>query len=404
MRIPLPSLPHAPLGLIGILGFTQILAWGSTFYLPAVLAAPIARDSGWALGTIVAGLSWGLLVAGICAPLAGRLIDRFGGRPVLACSSLLLAAGLALMGVAPNLLVYFVAWTLLGTAMASGLYDAAFSTLGRLFGSDSRTAMTGVTLLGGFASTVAWPAMAWLETEIGWRGTCLVLAGVHLTIGLPLYLLSIPREEQRRHEGGLAKQADAPLEVATQVRFIFLLVAVLFTLHAAVMSSVAVLVLDTLIQLGLAASVALAVGMVIGPSQVAGRLLELSLWRTFHPTWCARGAVFLCFLGLALLIPGNSTLAFIAMALYGAGNGLLTIVRGTLPLVLFGSDGYGTRMGLLARPILVAQSVAPLGMALILSELGPTVLLGTLAALLLMALLVTWRLPLSEDGVSPLVD
>src|SRR5690606_26321032 len=129
VRIHLGTLPNAPVRLICILGFTQILAWGTTFYLPAVLAAPIARDSGWSLSSVVLGLSWGLIVAGVSAPLAGRLIDRFGGRPVLASSSLLLATGLSLMGIAPNLPVYFFAWTVLGIAMASGLYDAAFSTL-----------------------------------------------------------------------------------------------------------------------------------------------------------------------------------------------------------------------------------------------------------------------------------
>lgn len=402
VRIPLPTLLHAPARLIAIMGITQILAWGSTFYLPAVLAAPIARDTGWSLGSVVAGLSWGLLVAGFSAPRAGRLIDRFGGRPILASSSLLLAAGLALIGIAPNLPFYFFAWTILGLAMASGLYDAAFSTLGRLFGDDSRTAMTGVTLLGGFASTLAWPAITGLEAELGWRGTCFVLAGVHLALGFPLYLLLIPREQQRSNEPISTKKAEKPTGALKQAKLLFLLVAVLFTLHSSVMSSVSVHLLDTLVQLGFAASIALAVGMMIGPSQVAARLMEFSLWRTLHPTWSARGAVLLCFLGLALLIPANPALAFIAMALYGAGNGLLTIVRGTLPLALFGSQGYGARMGLLARPMLIAQAIAPLGMAVVLSELGPRILLGTLTALALFGVAVTWRLPIRHDPNLPI--
>lgn len=206
VRIPLPTLSPAPVRLISVLSLTQILAWGSTFYLPAVLAASIARESGWSLGSVVARLSWGLLVAGFSAPRAGRLIDRFGGRPVLATSSLLLAAGLALMGLAPSLLVYFLAWTVLGTAMASGLYDAAFSTLGRLFGDNSRTAMTGVTLMGGFASTVAWPAITGLGAELGWRDTCLVLAGVHL---------AVPESSASCHAGrqhlGRSKTGEKPL-------------------------------------------------------------------------------------------------------------------------------------------------------------------------------------------------
>jgi len=180
------------------------------------------------------------------------------------------------MGLAPSLLVYFLAWTILGTAMASGLYDAAFSTLGRLFGDNSRTAMTGVTLMGGFASTVAWPATTGLEAELGWRDTCLALAGVHLAVGLPLYLLLIPREQQRNSEVEPTKQAEQPAEVIKEARYLFVLVAILFTLQSSVMSSLSVHLLDALGQLGFAAPVALAVGMMIGPSQVVARLLEFS--------------------------------------------------------------------------------------------------------------------------------
>lgn len=398
MRLPFPTVTRAPVRLIGVIGLTQILAWGSTFYLPAVLATPIARDSGWPIGNVVAGLSWGLLVAGFSAPRAGRLIDRFGGRPVLAASSLLLAAGLALLGLAPSLAIYFLAWTVLGTGMASGLYDAAFSTLGRLFGENARTAITGVTLVGGFASTLAWPAITALEAQLGWRHTCLVLAGVQVALALPLYVLFIPREQQRPGQAAPAKKPGQPVSALHEARYLFLLVAVLFTLQSSIMSSLSVHLLDALRQLGFAASAALAVGMTIGPSQVVARLLEFSLWRTLHPTWSARGAVLLCFLGLALLIPADPVLAFAAAALYGAGNGLLTIVRGTLPLALFGSQGYGARMGLLARPMLFAQAIAPLAMAMVLSELGPTTLLTTLTALAFVALLATWRLPVRSDG------
>jgi len=297
------------------------------------------------------------------------------------------------MGLSPNLPVYFLAWTILGTGMASGLYDAAFSTLGRLFGENARTAITGVTLMGGFASTLAWPAITGLEAEFGWRTTCMAMAGMHLLIGLPLYLLFIPPEQQHPDPAVPTKASGQSTGSSKEAGYLFLLVALLFTLQSAMMSSLSVHLLDALRQLGFAASAALAVGMTIGPSQVVARLLEFSLWRTLHPTWSARGALLLCFLGLGLLLSADPALAFVAAALYGAGNGLLTIVRGTLPLALFGSQGYGARMGLLARPMLFAQSSAPLAMALVLDELGPTILLGTLASLAFVALVVTWRLP-----------
>lgn len=161
--------------LVWAMGITQILAWGSTYYLPAVLAAPIAQDTGWSITSVVGGLSWGMVVAGATSPAVGRYIDRHGGRVAMAVSSLLLAIGLTAMGLAKSLEAYYFAWSLIGIAMAAGLYDAAFSTLGRLLGDGARTSITGLTLLGGFASTVGWPAIAGMEEWLGWRGTCLPL-------------------------------------------------------------------------------------------------------------------------------------------------------------------------------------------------------------------------------------
>lgn len=188
-------LPAAPnrLRLVSALGITQIFAWGSTFYLPAVLASPIARDTGWSLSAVVGGLSWGMLVAGLCSPIAGRLLDRHGGRVVLAFSSLMLSAGLLLMSTASSLWVYYLSWSILGLGMATGLYDSAFATLGTLLGERARGAITGLTLIGGFASTAGWPAMAALESWCGWRETCWVLAAVHAVIGLPIHWLAVPK-------------------------------------------------------------------------------------------------------------------------------------------------------------------------------------------------------------------
>ncbi|MGV8180277.1 MFS transporter [Pseudomonas aeruginosa] len=134
-----------------------------------------------------------MLVAGICSPAVGRAIDRHGGRPALALSSVLMAIGLCLMGFASNLAIYYLAWTCIGVAMAAGLYDAAVATLGRLFGESARASMSGLSLLGGFTSTLGWPLIAALEHELGWRYTCFVLASAHLAIGLPIHLLLIPR-------------------------------------------------------------------------------------------------------------------------------------------------------------------------------------------------------------------
>lgn len=378
--------------LIWAMGIAQILAWSTTYYLPAVLATPISKAMGWSLTSIVAGLSWGLLVAGVCSPLAGHQIDRYGGRPVLASSSLLMALGLILMGMAGNLLVYYLAWTCIGAAMAAGLYDAAFSTLGRLLGDSARTSMTGLTLLGGFASTLGWPLIAGLEHELGWRYSCFVLAGAHLLIGLPIYLLVVPKETSTPIQSGHAQAKNVP-PPSPEYRQLFLLLALLLTLQSLVVSTVSVHLLDVLKLLGIASVTALAIGMLVGPAQVVGRLMEFSVGRNLHPTWSTRGAILLSGVGIVMLIPGAPWLAFVAMALYGAGNGILTIARGTLPLVLFGKEGYGARMGLLARPMLIAQATGPVVAAIAVDKLGAQALLVAMTVLVATSLMASFGLP-----------
>ena len=199
--------------LVTALGITQILAWGSTFYLLAVLAPGIARDTGWGYDWVIAGASVGLLVAGIVSPRVGRYISSHGGRPVLAGGALLLAAGLAGVGLAPNYPLYLVAWAIVGAGMGAGLYDAAFSTLGNIYGSNARGPITSVTLFGGFASTVCWPLSAWLTQRFGWREACLVYAAIQLVLSLPILLLALPRG--RRLDASQPKPAAVRLRPAS---------------------------------------------------------------------------------------------------------------------------------------------------------------------------------------------
>lgn len=369
--------------LVSLLGLSQIFAWGTTFYLPAVLAGPISEDTGWSLAMVVAGLSWALLLAGSLAPRVGRTIDRHGGRAVLTASSVLIALGLSLLSRAEHLAVYFLAWSLIGAGMAAGLYDASFALLGRLYGAGARSAITGLTLFGGFASTLCWPLVAALEQALGWRDSCLVIAGGHLLLSAPLHYVIIPRHRSTassQHQAAGAGKAD--LASASQPDRRFLLLCASFTLLAFVMSSLSVHLLEILRQSGIGAATAIAIGMLIGPAQVAGRVLEFTWGRRLHPVWSARGGSLLCFCGILLLTGADPHLAFLAAAVYGAGNGILTIARGTLPLSLFGSDGYGERMGLLARPMLFAQASAPILAAFCLQLYGADIVLVALTGLL----------------------
>lgn len=363
--------------LVSALGVTQILAWGSSYYLPAVLAAPIARDTDWSLASVVAGLSCGLLLAGLVSPITGRLIQRHGGRPVLAAGSLLLAAAHSLLASATAYPLYLLAWLLMGLGMSSGLYDAGFATLGRLYGQGARSAITNLTLFGGFASTVCWPLSAFLVEHGGWRIACLSYAAIHLAIGLPLHLWVIPSPPAAAPAPARAERKEVSTEGRARTRFILL--ASIQTLAAMIASMLSVHLL-TLLQLrgvGLAAAVGL--GALVGPSQVGARVAELLIGRNrHHPIWTMLASVSLLAAGVWLLLTSQTFVA-LALILYGAGNGIHTIARGALPLVLFDPQQYAALMGKLATPSLIVQAAAPSIGALLLDMGGGNLVLTTLA-------------------------
>jgi predicted MFS family arabinose efflux permease len=376
----------------------QILAFGSTYYLLTVLARPIVADTGWSYGTVIGGVSLGLLVAGLVSVRVGRIIERLGGRPVLAASSVLLAAGLALIGIAPGIEVYLLAWVVLGTGMGAGLYDASFAMLGRLYGTDARRAITAVTLWGGFASTVCWPLSAFLVESVGWRGACFVYAGMHLGLALPLNLLALPREARRP-----LRAASVPAgagKAAGQGPAIFVLLAVIVTVAGMVAAVISVHLIAILQAGGLTLATAVGLGTLIGPSQVGARMLEALIGARLHPIWSLAAAAVLIAAGLVLLWIGAGLVA-VAIIGYAAGNGILSIARGAVPLALFGAEGYAVLMGRLAMPALVAQALAPSAGALVMERAGAQVTLGALAVLALANLAaVAWLWRVSGVKVS----
>ncbi len=358
-------------------GAAQILAWGSSYYLVAVLAQPIAAQTGWTLAWIVGGLSLGFLVSGLVSPLVGRLIEARGGRPVLAASAVLLAAGLVVLGLAPNIPVYLLGWAVLGLGMGAGLYDPAFATLGRLFGDSARAGIGQVTLLGGFASTVCWPLSAYLVAHVGWRGTCFAYAAIHLGIVLPLYLLGVPREARNTAPAlAVAGNTAAPLP---QARFAFLLLATTLTLAQVIMTVIAVHLLTLLVAQGVAMAVAVGIGALLGPSQVGARLLDMTMAGRRHPVWTLVASTVLVALGLGLLAIGPG-IASVAIVLYGAGSGIRSIARGTVPLALFGKTGYAAVMGRLAMPAFIGQAAAPALGGVLIERLGASTTLVLLFA------------------------
>jgi hypothetical protein len=354
--------------VITALGSAQILAWGSSYYLPAVLAKPIATATGWPLTWIVGGLSIGLLVAGLVSPRVGDTIERHGGRPVLAASSGLLALGLVGLALAPNLPTY--------------LASAAFATLGRLYGHEARVAIATLTLFGGFASTACWPLSAALVSEFGWRGACLFYAALHLLVVLPLYAFLLPREARHSEVALPLRHAGLRATVGPS-RLLFLLLTAAITISSMISTMVSVHLLTILQTRDIALAAAVALGALVGPSQVGARAVEMMISRYHHPIWTLLAATVFVAVGVGVLWAGWPVVSA-ALVFYGAGIGIESIARGTLPLAIFGRTGYAAIMGRIAMPTLIAQAASPSLGALLLAKLGAQ---GTLAALLAAAIL-----------------
>ena len=365
--------------VITALGVTQILAWGSTFYLLGVLAKPIVADTGWALDWVVGGVSIGLLMAGLISPRIGRTIGKRGGGLVLALGAALLGTGLILMGLAQSLPWYLGAWLITGAGMGAGLYDAAFATLGSIYGKDARSAITSLTLFGGFASTVCWPLSAYLVEHMGWRDTCFVYGAIQISFALPLHLLIIPRQSFVMPNRAKA-QAPASSKLLQDEIPTFCVLAAVLTIGAAILSMMGTHLLPLLQARGSGLAVAVGLGTLVGPSQVGARVVEMLAGRHYHPVWTMIASTVLVAIGMLWLLTGTSLIA-VAIIFYGAGNGIGSVARGTLPLALFGPERYAALMGRLALPILLAMALSPFLGALAFKAGGATLTLALLFGL-----------------------
>lgn len=360
--------------VVARLGTAQTLAWASSYYLPAMLATSMAADLGVSVTTVFAAFSFALIVSAVFGRWAGQLIDHHGGCPVLIGTNLLFAAGLVVLALAQGPVMLFLAWGLIGVAMAAGLYDAAFATLVRLYGHDARSSITGITLIAGFASTVGWPLTAWLEHEFGWRGACLCWAGLHVLLGLPLNA-SLPRSEAAPSvnpvPAAVSPTATPTAAAAPGATFWpTVLLSLVFAVTWFTSTAMAAHLPRLLQAHGLTLAAALALAALVGPAQVAARLLEFGFLRKVHPLLSAQLATAAHPVGAVLLMVVGGPAALLFTVLHGAGNGILTIAKGTLPLVIFGPKGYGARQGLLMVPARVAQAFAPLVFGLAIDQFG----------------------------------
>jgi predicted MFS family arabinose efflux permease len=375
-RIRAPS--RAPWSVVWALSITQIVSWGSLFYAFSVLLAPIERDTRWARDTIVGAFSLGLLVAGLGALPAGMLVDRLGGRAVMSVGSALAGIGLLLLARTESVPLFYALWAGLGVAMALLLYEPAFAVIYASFGAHARKGITALTLTAGFASTVFWPLSQWLVHAWGWRDAVLILGLANLVLCMPLHVLMLPPRGATATRHSVASSADAPSGRHARVLHrlarnrAFWLLALSFTAHVLAFSALSVHLIPLLQERGLSAVDAVLLAAVIGPMQVLGRVLEFTGGARFRPAQVGLVALALLPVALvALALAGTGWLLLIAfVTLYGASNGVMTIVRAVMPAELFGREAYGTINGALSAPVIISRAAAPIAAAMLWSATG----------------------------------
>jgi MFS family permease len=380
-----------------VLGATQIIAWGTLFYTPVLIVPLIAAERGWSLTFGMAGFSLALLAAGLVSPAVGRMIDRYGGHRVMPVGSLLAALGLLGLAYAAHPAAYLAVWILLGIAIAASLYDPAFATLGRIFGAAARSPITALTLAGGFASTVSWPATHVLIQGVGWRGTYLVYATILALVAAPLLAFALPRTRAEPPPPAAATAAPA-VPVLPPHGWAFIMVATAFAAYAFVPSGLSAHLLAIFGRAGIDAPTVVTIGALFGPAQVLARVCELMFARGVHPLVVGRFAVGLLLTVFALMawLGVSAPVAALFMVMFGMANGLITIARGAVPLVLFGPVGYGATIGRIAGPSLAMQAVAPLALAFVVERTSDPAALALVATLALVAFVCLVVLPVPK--------
>lgn len=351
--------------LVPALGLAQVVSWGSLYYSIAVLGTSMRAELELSEAALFGAYSLSLLLSGVAAPWAGRTVDRLGGRAVLATGSAVAAVALFWIAHARSALEFYAAWALAGLAMAMTLYEAAFATLSQHTGTSYRTALTALTLMGGLASTVFWPASLIGLERFGWRDTMALFALLHLAVCLPLHLAFVPRGHpaEAPHGRADARRLDDGRPRAGRAAFVALSAS--FALNGFVSTALSVHLINLLLGKGFVLGTAVWVASLVGPMQVAGRLFEFSIGRRWPSTAIGIGALALTIGALLVLLALQSevALALLFAGLYGCSNGIMTIVRGTVPAELFGRSGYGGLLGRILAPSTVAKAAAPVALA-----------------------------------------
>jgi MFS family permease len=362
-------------GAVLALGITQITAWGTSYYCLGVLAGPISRDTGWSRGFVFLGFTVAVLVMGAVSSAVGRAIDRRGARAVMTLGTAVVSVGLFALSQARSEAAYLITWAFLGVGMRLCLYDAAFAALVQVAPSRGRIAISYLTLFGAFASSVFWVVGHALNERLGWRQTLVAFAVINLAVCLPLHWWGLGRREPAPgagQGGGAVASPDGPPLEGTTRSIAIALFALVISLNGFVFGVISVQLVPLLEAAGLATAAAVWVASLKGVAQFGGRVVEILFARNVRAITVGRIAIGILPLALVLLLVGTSHLPLVVAftLVMGASQGVLTIVRGAVPLALFGATGYGAVLGVIATPVLVVNAASPTVFAWIVERWG----------------------------------
>lgn len=370
------------------LGATQIVGYGTLYYSFSILAPAMARDFAWSVEWVFGVFSASLLFGGLVAPSVGRWIDRYGAGTIMSAGSIIAALALVLCALAPGRVTFVAGLVAIEMASALVLYNAAFALLVQITPHKAQRSITYLTLIAGFASTIFWPITSWLHQHLTWREVYLAFACVNLLVCLPIHAWLASTTKLKGAETSNNASAAVMGCIPSQNRpRAFILMATGFALQGFVLSALLIHMVPMLTMVGMGASAVL-VGMIFGPAQVLSRLINMLAGKGLSQLLLAVVSAALLVAGLTALLAGAPSLAGgVAFAvLFGLGSGLTSIVQGSLPLYLFGSQGYGALLGRISAARLLASALAPFVFAFLLTQVGTgpalsvTIALGLAAA------------------------
>jgi MFS family permease len=365
------------------LGFTQIVGWGTTYLMPSVLGRSIQDALSISSELVFAGITVMFGVGALCAPRIGKIVDRTGARWIMTVGSLAYGLALVALSMSQGPISYLAGWAVLGVASSLALSIPSSIAMVQVAGPGARRAISQLTIIGGLASSVFWPATGMLDAAFGWRQTLLIYAAIHLLACAPVHFLVLPRRPPVHPVSPGGATAPASVIAPSDLSRVYLLLSISLSFGAFVFTGVQVHMIEILRGLGHAPAPALLLASLIGPAQVGIRLFEMIFGHRYSIMRSAvlGSAMLPIGIGLALIAGDGFAVALVVMLAYGMSNGLKAVQRATLPLALFGRAQFGAYMGRLALPQGIVSAASPPAMAAMLSQFGtPAALWLTLAA------------------------